>query len=139
MTVTREGGCQCGAVRYRLTGDPIMLAVCHCTECQRQTGSAFGMSLWVRVGDFRLLTGRLKTFERSSESGLKVKCAFCPECGTRIHHEPERMQGQGLNVRAGTLDDTSGLTPTAHVWTDSKQPWVPIPENTTVFPRQPGA
>lgn len=137
MSNLREGGCQCGAVRYRLNGDPIMLVVCHCAECQRQSGSAFGMSLAVKTADFELLKGALKRWERSSESGRRVGAAFCPECGTRIYHEPERMGGQAINVRAGTLDDRSWLVPAMHVWTRSKQPWVVIPAGATEFDAQP--
>lgn len=137
MSPVREGGCQCGAVRYRLTGEPMMLVVCHCKECQRQSGSAFGMSLVVRTADFELLSGALGRFERSSDSGRKVGVAFCPTCGTRVFHEPERMSGLALNVRAGTLDDTSALVPAMHVWTRSKQPWVVIPEGVTQFEGQP--
>lgn len=114
-----------------------MLVVCHCTECQRQSGSAFGMSLSVRTTDFEIIQGTLKRFERSSESGRKVGAAFCPECGTRIYHEPERMMGAAINVRAGTLDDRSGLVPSAHVWVKSKQPWVVIPEGVHQFEAQP--
>jgi hypothetical protein len=66
-----EGGCQCGAVRYRITGDPISLVACHCKECQRQSGSAFGMSLIVRKTDFAL-TGDVKVFRRIAESGKAV-------------------------------------------------------------------
>ena len=137
MANAREGGCQCGAVRYRINGEPIMLVVCHCTECQRQSGSAFGMSLSVRKADFELLRGTLSSFERSSDSGRKVGAAFCPACGVRIYHEPERLGGVAINVRAGTLDDPSGLTPSAHVWTSSKRPWVVIPEGVATFERQP--
>lgn len=137
MANPREGGCQCGAVRYRLNGEPVTLVVCHCKECQHQSGSAFGMSLNVRKADFELLRGTLSFFERSSDSGKKVGAAFCPTCGVRVYHEPERMQGAALNVRAGTLDDPSGLTPAAHVWTSSKQPWVEIPAGVTTFERQP--
>lgn len=114
-----------------------MLVVCHCTECQHQSGSAFGMSLSVRKADFELLCGSLSFFERSSNSGMKVGAAFCPTCGVRVYHEPERMQGAALNVRAGTLDDLSGLTPSAHVWTSSKQPWIEIPAGVATFEGQP--
>jgi hypothetical protein len=131
-----EGGCQCGAVRYRISGDPISLVACHCTECQRQSGSAFGMSLVVRKTDFAL-SGNVKVFRRIAESGKAVDCAFCPECGTRVYHEPERMNGMAVNVRAGTLDDTSALAPVAHAWTKSKQPWFAVPEGVTEFEEQP--
>lgn len=132
----REGGRQCGAVRYRLTGEPKFLAACHCKECQRQSGSAFGMSLLMGAQDFQLLSGELKVFERSSESGRTIGCAFCPECGVRIYHEPRYVEGV-LNIRAGTLDDTSWLQPQVHVWTRSKQPWLELPEGTSTHDTQP--
>lgn len=122
-----EGGCQCGGVRYRLEGAPLALAVCHCTECQRQSGSAFGMSLAVQSGDFRLLSGELAAFTTVCESGRTKRCAFCPSCGTRLYHQ---VVEAAISIKPGTLDDTSWLEPDAHYWTKSKQPWVPIPEET---------
>ena len=94
------------------------------------------MSLIVRATDFTY-TGALKMFRRVAESGLGVKCFFCPECGTRIYHEPERMNGMAVNVRAGTLDDTSRLSPVAHGWTKSKQTWFELPDGVTKFEEQP--
>ena len=81
----------------------IGLAVCHCRECQRQSGSAFGMSLAVPHRAFRLVSGALKSFEAVCDSGRTKTCAFCPECGTRIYHETVN----GMSVKPGTLDDTS--------------------------------
>jgi hypothetical protein len=121
---TRDGGCQCGRVRYRLEGEPLGLAVCHCRECQRQSASAFGMSLAVRSDSFRLLSGELKTFSVACDSGRTKRCAFCPECGSRIHHA---TNDAFLSIKAGTLDDTSWLAPREHYWTKRKQPWVVIP------------
>jgi hypothetical protein len=120
-----EGGCQCGAVRYRIVGPAKALAVCHCKECQRQSGSAFGMGLFLPRDQFVLLRGTLKSFTRSSDSGRPVVCSFCPECGNRIIHEPSRAPGL-VNVRAGTLDDTSWLTPGLQAWTQSKQKWLAL-------------
>ena len=137
MDEAREGGCQCGQVRYRFEGAPLAIAACHCTECQRQSGSAFGMSLLVPENSFQLTAGKLRDFTRSSDSGRPVRCAFCPDCGTRIYHDPTYAQGI-LNIKPGTLDDTSWLEPTAHVWTGSKQPWTPIPEGGRCFEKQPG-
>ncbi len=132
----REGGCQCGALRYRLEGEPVALVACHCTECQRQSGSAFGMSLIVPKDAFQLLCGEPKRFARTADSGRSVECAFCPACGTRIHHEPTYRKDT-LNIKPGTLDDTSWLSPALHVWTKSKQPWVPIPEGMRSLEGQP--
>ena len=136
MDDPRDGGCQCGAVRYRVEGKPITLSVCHCTECQRQSGSAFGMSLIVPKGSFRLLSGAPKTFTRKAESGRTVDCAFCPDCGTRIYHRATYLKDT-VNVKPGTLDDTSGLAPAIHVWTKEKQAWVSIPEGVRCFDGQP--
>ncbi len=132
MTRASEGGCQCGAVRYRVEGEPLGLAVCHCSECQRQSGSAFGMSLALASDTFRLLTGELKTFTRPCDSGRTQVCSFCPRCGTRIHHQstsaPER-----LSLKPGTLDDTGWLAPGEHYWTKRKQSWAPIPPGVRCF------
>ena len=124
MMRSMEGGCHCGKVRYRIDGEPLNLAVCHCTECQRQSGSAFGMSLAVKSEDFRLLSGDLQRFTTLCDSGRTKDCTFCPACGTRIHHQ---VVNGVLSVKAGTLDDTSWLSPSAHYWTKRKQPWVLIP------------
>jgi hypothetical protein len=130
MSEALIGGCQCGEIRYRLEGEPIELTVCHCRECQRQSGSAFGMSLSIPAEAFELLSGSLKFFEVVCDSGRKKSCAFCPNCGTRIYHRTHA----GISIKAGTLDDTSRLRPTAHYWTQRKQPWVAIPDEVRRFP-----
>ena len=94
------------------------------------------MSLVTPKERFTLLQGELKSFTRSSESGRPVICSFCPDCGTRIHHEPRYWQGV-LNVKPGTLDDTSWLKPTIQAWTSSKQPWLEIQGHLPAFERQP--
>jgi len=136
MTFQQDGGCQCGAVRYRVSAEPMRVALCHCTECQHQSGSAFGMSMIVADAAFELLQGTLKTWTRSSNSGRPVACSFCGECGTRIHHRTEAYAGY-TNVKPGTLDDTSWLTPTASIWMSSKQPWVQVPDDFFVHDQQP--
>jgi hypothetical protein len=136
MPDVREGGCQCGMIRYRVTGDPLAVGICHCTECQRQSGSAFGMSFIVSKDAFRLVRGEPKTFARPSDSGRPVLCAFCPECGTRIYHEARWMQGV-INVKPGTLDDTSILRPTIEVWTARKHSWLGLPPDVRSFEGQP--
>ena len=137
MGEAREGGCQCGAVRYRVEGEPIALAACHCTLCQRQSGSAFGLSLAVPRERFHLLSGELRTFTVTCDSGRQKDCLFCPTCGTRILHRVQSTE-RALSVKAGTLDDTSDLRPDLHIWTRSKQPWVVLSEGTPCFEREPG-
>lgn len=135
MSDERIGGCQCGDVRYTIRGEPLGLAVCHCSECQRQSGSAFGMSMIVPREAFSV-TGETRSFTRKTDAGGELECVFCPRCGTRLYHSPSRL-GAVLNVKAGTLDDTSGLAPSAHVWTKRRQPWVVIPEGVPCFEEQP--
>jgi hypothetical protein len=97
------------------------------------------MSMITPKAQFTLLQGELKSFTRSSESGRPVICCFCPECGTRIYHEPSYLQGV-VNVKPGTLDDTSSIQPMAQWWTSSKQRWLVLADVLADLPaheRQP--
>lgn len=132
-----EGGCQCGAVRYEVAGPVQRLLVCHCQDCQRQSSSAFGMTMVVAEADFRITRGAVKTFASAAQSGRAKLGAFCPDCGSRIYHTAEMRPGT-VSVKPGTLDDTSWLKPEMHVWTCRKQPWVVIPEGVESHDRQPG-
>ncbi len=124
MTQPLSGGCQCGQLRYEIRGTPGGLTVCHCADCQKQSGSAFGLSLDVDPDDFHQVSGTARTFEWLCDSGRTKVCVFCPDCGSRIYHKGE----WGISLKAGTLDDTSTLEPGHHVWTKRRQPWVAIPD-----------
>lgn len=130
MGNVREGGCQCGFVRYRIADCPTVVSICHCRDCQRQSGSAFGMSLALAEGAFELLSGELASFEVAAASGRVKTCAFCPNCGTRILHSSESW----TSLKAGTLDDPTRLVPDGHWWTSRKQDWVTIPLGVKQFP-----
>ncbi len=136
MAAELRGGCQCGGVRYEVMGAPQQLVVCHCTDCQRQSGSAFGMTLVVKEEDFRITEGEVKTYLSTSDAGRAKLGAFCPGCGTRIYHKPEWRKGM-VSVKPGTLDDTGGLMPDIHIWTASKQPWITIPEEVEQHDKSP--
>jgi hypothetical protein len=123
-----RGGCQCGAVRYQVTSEATVVYACHCTFCQSQSGSAFGMAMRVPAEHFHLTQGKLKSFEREAESGQVFTNSFCSDCGTRIHHQADKSRHQ-ISLKPGTLDDTSWLDPTHHLFTGSRQPWVIIPPN----------
>jgi hypothetical protein len=127
---TNTGGCQCGSIRYELIGAPQMLYVCHCTDCQRQSSSAFGMSLRMNPDeiDFSQSKKKLQTWDTRSEDGSIKRCAFCPDCGTRIMHGSDDPD-ETVSIKAGSLDDTSQLRPVAHIWLRSAQPWVQIDRN----------
>ena len=118
----REGGCLCGAVRYVLKADPLMTAVCHCTHCQRQSGGVFSTNLAIPDAAY-VQTGETKVFTDKGDSGKAVWRHFCGNCGSPILSKVEAMPGLSL-VKAGTLDDMSGLTPGIEVYTDHAAEWV---------------
>lgn len=124
-----SGGCQCGDVRYLLQGAALRLNVCHCRACQRQSGSAFGMSLIIKPAIFALQAGALRTFVTATDSGRNKTCAFCPRCGVRIYNATSAL----MALKAGTLDDTSWLQPDAHYWTSRKQHWTSLPDDLPCF------
>ena len=76
MNHSLQGSCQCGEVHYQIKGEPLVLYRCHCTECQKQSGSGFGMSMWIRNDDFEILKGSLKHFQRIADSEGKMECFF---------------------------------------------------------------
>jgi len=126
MPAPYTGGCQCGAVRYVLTAEPIRTVACHCKECQRQSGSAFGMSMIVPEKSLTV-TGPTKRFTRLADSGNQNTGVFCPECGVRIYQIPQHIN-DALVLRPGTLDDTSWVRPSYFAWMKSGQSWVLVPE-----------
>lgn len=136
MTTKGSGGCQCGTIRYEITGAPIRTIACHCTDCQKQSGSAFGMTLVVNEADFQLTKGEPKIWTSQSDAGRAKLGAFCPDCGTRVYHKPEWRKGM-ISIKPGTLDDTRRLKPDMHLWTGSKQPWVVIPDGVEAYETQP--
>jgi hypothetical protein len=134
MTLPQTGGCQCGAPRYEITQAPRMVYTCHCTDCQCLTSSAFSMGLVLADGAFLLTAGEPRPLQKTADSGRVTTRWVCPECGSWVCGAPR--PGSRI-VRAGTLDDTSWLRPTAHFWTRSAQPWVVLPEGGRSFATQP--
>ena len=130
------GGCQCGAVRYEISGDPLALYVCHCRECQKQSASAFGISVIVKRSDFRVTRGEVSTWSRATDSGRTLACAFCPHCGSRLWHESVGATDT-ISVKGGSMDDPPDLRSACHIWTARTLPGVVIPEGATQFPGEP--
>ncbi len=129
------GGCQCGQVRYRLRLDRLVVWACHCRECQKQSASAFGLSMPAPAAA-QEIEGRVASWTRPTDSGGDTTCYFCPECGTRLHHVSRGRPGW-RTIKAGTLDDTSRLVPAAHIWVSRKQPWVVLDPAVPAHPTQP--
>jgi hypothetical protein len=136
MPAPYHGGCLCGLIRYRLTDEPLTLYACHCTECQRRTGSAFALSMVVFKSALELLQGEPRTYAVTLSDGRQKHGQFCGECGTRLWGEPPRLPLVAV-VQPGTLDDTTWLHPIGHIWTRSAQPWIPMPKDTLNFESQP--
>ncbi len=130
-----EGGCLCGAVRYRSDSEPLMTAVCHCTHCQKQTGTSFSIIVAVPRDDFSV-TGETRAFQDTGDSGKPVNRHFCPQCGSPIFSDVTALADR-LFVKAGTLDDSSSLSPQAHIYCQSAQPWISLGEDVPRFPRSP--
>lgn len=117
-----EGGCLCGSIRYTIDGDPAAAMVCHCTHCQKQSGSAFSTILGASEPQVSI-TGDPASYADSGESGRSVERLFCGTCGSPLFSRVEAAPGM-IWVKAGTLDDTAAFTPSAHIWARSKQCWV---------------
>jgi hypothetical protein len=136
MKYPYSGGCQCGRVRYEIQAEPLTLYACHCQECQKQSSSAFGMSMPVPRESIVMIQGQLKQWTRTSSTGREVICFFCGDCGTRLFHNPARNP-KITNVKPGTLDDTSWLKPVGNLWTRSAQKWIVIDECMLNYEGQP--
>lgn len=132
----RIGGCQCGSVRYECADEPIELYVCHCTECRKQSASAFGISFEVARGNFRLTKGTPRFWTRAVNSGRKVECAFCPACGSRIWHQSSAT-AETLTVKGGSLDVPVDISEAVHIWTSRMTPGVRIPEGARQYQEEP--
>ena len=129
------GRCQCGAAAYTISADPVAVYVCHCRECQRQSASAFGISVSVPKAHFHLERGEVRTWSRQTDSGRTLHCQFCAVCGTRLWHE-----GPGwdvLSVKGGSLDHPVDLGSAIHIWTARKLPGVVIPDGAPQFAGEP--
>ena len=130
------GGCLCGKIRYSTDADPIFTAVCHCKNCQKQAGTSFSVIVAVPAPTLSV-TGPLKTFNDTGDSGKPVHRRFCPDCGSPITTDVEAMPNLTF-IKAGTLDDTSWLKPTMEIYCSSAQSWAPKSSDTQKFAKGPG-
>ena len=131
MTDPLEGGCICGAVRYRLAAAPMFVNCCHCTWCQRETGSAFVINAIIERERLDV-AGETVAIDTPSQSGTGQLIHRCPTCQVALWSHYGRRR-QVAFVRAGTLDRKDAVRPDAHVFTGSKVPWVVIPADQPAF------
>ena len=123
MTKT-TGGCLCGKVQYHHEGAPVMTGVCHCRDCQKQTGTSFSIIQGVALPALQV-TGSPKVFETHGISGGSVQRHFCGDCGSPLYSLVDAMPGVAF-LKAGTLDDVSGLAPQVQLWCATAQPWLTL-------------
>ena len=136
MTVVCEGGCLCGAVRYRFEGEPMVVQVCHCRYCQRRLGTSCAELAYFSTEYLKLLEGTLVEYEhRSDESGRWLKHRFCPHCGTTVFITLQVSPRVGVHL--GTMDDPEQLSPWRHLFTRSKRSWVKIPDGMKTYESMP--
>jgi len=129
-----DGGCTCGAVRYRLTAKPLFVHCCHCRWCQRETGSAFALNAMIEAERVVLLSGAPEIVPTPSNSGKGQKISRCPACRVAVWSNYAGAGDSVRFVRVGTLDAPDALPPDIHIFTLSKQPWVRLPEGTPAVP-----
>lgn len=130
------GGCQCGAIRYELSGGPLELYVCHCAECRKQSASAFGVSFIVSQSALQVTQGEPKLWSRPTDTGNILDCAFCHECGSRLWHQ-RRGSTATLSIKGGSLDKPVDLRQATHIWTSRMLPGIVLPHGVAQFPEEP--
>ncbi len=119
-----DGGCHCGDITYEAEIDPEKVGICHCTDCQALSGTAFRTVVLVPGEAFRLLSGEPKIYVKTGDSGAKREQAFCPECGSAIYATAVGDGPKVYNIRLGTARQRSELPPKIQYWYRSAQPWL---------------
>ena len=130
-----SGHCLCGRVRYAVEGDPVIVAHCHCDDCQRLTGSGHSTGAMFPVDSLRL-EGDIAEYELTSENGNRVTRVFCPNCGSPILGKNSAMQGFAT-LNLGTMDDSSDLMPGVTVFARNRKPWDVLDESIQTYDAQP--
>lgn len=130
-----EGGCQCGAVRYRVSLEKVVGYACHCLECQKQSASAFGLSVPIPAEQLRI-DGAMGCYRRDTDSGSSMNCWFCATCGSRLYHQSVD-ESDWVSLKGGTLDQPDLLNPAAHIWVKRKRPWVLLSPDIPAYDTEP--
>jgi hypothetical protein len=131
---TADGGCDCRAVRYRMTSRPLFVHCCHCRWCQRETGASFALNAMIEADRVVLLNGTPEVVHTPSNSGKGQKISRCPVCRLAVWSNYSGAGDVVRFVRVGTLDEPDRLPPDIHIFTSSKQPWVILPPGAPAVP-----
>jgi len=136
MAQAKEGGCMCGAVRYRVEGDPLAVVNCYCTDCQHVSGGAFVTALLLPRLAVTVTKGKATGFSKPSDSGDTVTRSFCRDCGAPLFSELSANPNL-MVVKLGSLDDPKPFSPSMSIWTGSALRWAQIDPNLPQFPKNP--
>ncbi|MGN6550257.1 MAG: GFA family protein [Pararhizobium sp.] len=118
-----NGRCHCGDLAFTAEVDPQRVFVCHCSDCQAMSGSAFRVNVHGAAADFRLLQGEPAFYERTAESGRTRVHAFCRRCGSQIYSTGTGENAGAMSIRTGTLAERAALQPSRQIWCRSAHPW----------------
>jgi len=129
-----EGGCTCREVRYRVTSRPMFVHCCHCTWCQRETGSSFALNALWEAGRVEVTHGTPELVDTPSNSGKGQVIARCPKCHIALWSNYGGIGDIVRFIRVGTLDEAWRFPPDIHIFTSTKQPWVVIPPGMRAVP-----
>jgi len=132
----RTASCSCGGLTAECLGEPARIGACHCTQCQRRTGSVFGVAAYFSREQVTL-SGDRKVYARSSDAGRRIENYFCPECGTTVAWDLELFPGL-VAVAAGCFADPHLGAPQRAVWAKYKHDWVQFPDSIAQLETQPG-
>lgn len=132
----RHASCHCGQLVLRCAGEPSKVSMCHCFDCQRRTGSLFSVAAFFPRERVERTAGSVKRFVRPSASGFDVAFHFCPECGSSLWWEPERMPHL-IGVAAGAFADPGFPMPEQTVWCEDRHPWLELPPAIAAHARNP--
>ncbi len=119
-----DGGCHCGNIAYDADIDPDKVIICHCTDCQTLSGSAFRTVVLTREDAFALRSGNPKVYVKTAQSGAKRRQSFCPECGTPIYSTSDETGPKIYGLRVGTVRQRDKLVPQLQLWSRSQQHWL---------------
>ena|SRR6185369_4180003 len=118
------GACHCGAIRYEADVEPNQVNVCHCSDCQQLTGTAFRISVAATLGSFRLLAGAPRVYLKTADSGRVREQAFCENCGSPIYATSPGPEPRLYNIRVGTINERQQLRPERQIWSRSRLSWL---------------
>ena len=128
------GGCLCGAIRYRVSAPITKLIVCHCTDCQKASGTGASVNGFVPSENFEILKGEPKIFSKVVDSGNTLHRAYCADCGSPIYSRRDNTP-QTTGLKVGTLDEPLGMEVAMNIWTRSARPWMHIDPDLQSYPQ----